>query len=1035
MRLRILEGRTVMYPHIIRRGDPSAWTLSRRRRWFLVCLGALGLGFPNLAAGAPTAQDTYFSAHGPERVSIALDRIGILARDGVFAESLMTYTDSLGLGERDTLNNFLFVVRLRQPMTRQDLVAFARRVKQGKPNLIADAGMVVSIRGGKAPVIVTDKFIVQFRAGTTRASINTFNAQNDVRVIEANVLKPNFYLLEVTDRSPGDALTMANLYKRSGIVRYAHPNFIHSLRYRTSPTDPLFHRQWHLENNGQGNGDPPRPGTEGTVDADVDAPLAWEIVRKAAGGLVPIAVIDGGYDLTHPDLSDNLWKNPGEAAQGPNGVDEDGNGFIDDIHGYDFFPCDAATGGQQCGDGDPSVNLGADVGSWEYLNDLHGTPVAGLVGAVMDNKTPSGTSAPRGVVGTCPTARLMLIRRGFGEYHLALAFYYAQRNGARIISCSWGDEGEGTDTPTLNEAIDDVVSRGTTVLFAMDYARTWSNCERDGSWDLAQRPSVITVSGSTNWDRKLPDAACGNYVDVLGPASRGSGELGFGFKGTLNIATTDARGDVGYNDLDQFSVRSCPSGTESTGPPGSDAKDYTYCFGGTSAATPIVAGIAGMILFVNPSLTPIEVQRLLQDTADKVEPSEAGYGDQTGFSRPISQPASTHGYGRVNAFEAVRVAAPTSAGGKGGVDIFLRDNRLDWGNTEQPSNVTFEQTRGYEPYWQSMDIKVDVGPDFQPGPNSSTTPSIAFDELADEDPVAGVTNRIYVRVRNRGPLEASGVKAKLYWAYAGLAAPALPTDFWSGFETNTFASSEWTFIGERNLAASLPNSGSTAAKEARDAAAATRPNDGAVIFDFGDWAAPPASPGSGVRAGVKHFCLLAIVDSPNDHVSSYKKFLDGGQASLGATDFLVDALTPSDNNVSLRNSLHVNSTAYAPFEYAFYLRNPTSNRILSYYKVIAPNGWTSSSGDELEGSPAPLDPGQGVLVSLRIGAPVGGTDEIKVLQYVNQSGTPIGGMTIRVGHVGRGSPSWCWWIIVILVLLLIALAVIVTVLLVRSSGP
>jgi subtilisin family serine protease len=966
------------------------------------------MAFPDLAVGSPTAQDTYFSAHGPERVSIALDRIGILVRDGVFAESLMTYADSLGLGVgvggRDTLNTFIFTFKLGQTMTREELVAFARRVKQGRPTLIADAGMTVSIRGGKTPLLVTDRFIAQFRTGTTLAQINNFNANHAVREIEANVLKPNHYLLEVTDRSKGDALTMANLYSRSNLVRYAHPNFIHVLRYRALP--------WHLENNGQGDGDPPLPGTQGTKDADIDAPLAWEVVRRAAGNLVTIAVMDGGYDLEHPDLRDNLWVNQSEAAQGPNGNDEDGNGFIDDIHGYDFFPCDAAIGNAgPCGDGDPSVNLDASAGGWEYLSDLHGTPVAGLAGAVMDNQN--------GVAGTCPTARLMLIRRGFGEEHLALAFYYAQRNGARIISCSWGDAGEGTDTPTLNEAIDDAVSRGTTVLFAMDYAKAWNNCERDASWDLAERPNVITVGGSTNWDRRLSDAACGDYVDLLGPSSRGSLELGFGFKGTLNIATTDTRGELGYNNLDRILLPGCPTRTESPG------LDYTRCFSGTSAATPIVAGVAGMVLSVNPDLTPVQVQRLLQDTADKIEPSEAGYDDQTGFSRPISQPASTHGYGRVNAFEAVRVAAPTNAGGRAGVDIFLRDNRLDWGNTEQPSNTTFEQTRGYEPYWHSMDIKIDAGPDFQPSPNSSSAPSIAFDALADEDPVAGVTNRIYVRVRNRGPREANGVKAKLYWAYSGLAAPALPADFWSGFETNTFASSEWTFIGERGLAASLPTSGSTAAKEARGAGA-TRPNDGAAILSFDDWAGPQASPGSNVRTGVDHFCLLAIVDSPDDHVSPYKNLL-GGQTTLGASDFLVDALAPSDNNVALRNFQHVNSTI--PFEYAFYMRNPTPNRILSYFKVIAPNGWTSSSGDELEGRPAPLDPGQKVLVSLRICAPPGGNDEIKVLQYVDQSETPIGGLTIRVGSVRSGSPSWCCWVALILAILLIILGVVVAVLL------
>ena len=110
--------------------------------------------------------------------------------------------------------------------------------------------------------------------------------------------------------------------------------------------------------------------------------------------------------------------------------------------------------------------------------------------------------------------------------------------------------------------------------------------------------------------------------------------------------------------------------------------DYTLCFLGTSSATPLTAGIAGLILTVNPGMTRLQVQQLLQDSADKIEDSVGRYATNNGFSRPATGIA-THAWGRVNAFEALRIATPVAGGGLGSVDIFLRDNRLDWGNTEQ----------------------------------------------------------------------------------------------------------------------------------------------------------------------------------------------------------------------------------------------------------------------------------------------------------------------------------------------------------------
>jgi hypothetical protein len=891
---------------------------------------------------------------------------------------------------------------LPQAKRRPDLVAFVRKLKMVRPDVIAEAGLIVTIRNGTKPVIVTDKFIVQFQPWVRESQIDSMNTRNVVQVIERNRMQKNHYLLAVTDSSRGDAITVANLYHASGLVRYAHPNFIRVLGYRQEePNDSKFGLQWYLENHGQSAGP---PGTEGTGDADIDALKAWDILKHVTGaGTVTIAVIDGGFDLTHPDLSENLWVNDGE-LRGRSGEDDDHNEFTDDVHGYDFLDCDATSAGDTpCGDGDPSYNPAAVSGSDEYVDDLHGTPVAGLVGAVVNNG--------EGIAGTCPTSRLMLIRRGFDEEHLAQAFYYAQKNGARVISCSWGDDGDGTDTSTLNDAIDEVVAQGSVVLFAMGYAKRRGDCTRDGSWDLAERPSVIAVGGATNWDRKLDDAACGDYVDVLGPTGRGSGESPWEFRGTLDVVTTDIQDVTGYNSHSGWRIAGCPTGTET------DDVNYTCCFSGTSAAAPIVAGVAGMLLSVDSGLSPASVQRLLQDTADKIEPGAAAYDPKTGFSHPSGTP-STHGYGRVNAYEAVHLAAPVEAGGRGGVDVFVRDNELDWGNTEQPSYVTFEQTRGYKPFWESPDVKIDA-----PGYQLTAMPTSAeFDaKLMDENPVAGEVNRVYVRVRNRGPEPASNVTARLYWAYGGTSIPRLPGDFWSAFDSNQADQTDWHFIGEAPAAGepgvNVAYSGCTETKERR----AAGESEAAGIFVF-KWPAPNLDPSQ-----PDHCRLLLIVGASGDGAGHgadppgpYLKYLGTG---VPTDDFDLSSLTPSDNNVTQRDYLLVEDSSTPGYHLSFYVANPFLNTARFVLNVGLPPGWIPSIRPPLPprpGSEFELKPGEKRLVTVDLtptgpsAAGKGGTvivtqERVTGATERDRRGRPkqqtemVGGLTARVGP-GRPKP-------------------------------
>src|SRR5262249_31070114 len=137
-------------------------------------------------------------------------------------------------------------------------------------------------------------------------------------------------------------------YRANPNVLYAEPDY--RLSIDRMPNDPAFGDLWGLNNTGQ---------TGGTPDADIDAPEAWDQTTGSASTLV--AVLDTGIDYTHPDLAANIWTNPGEIPG--NGKDDDGNGFIDDVHGYNFV----ANNGNPMDDNN------------------HGTHVSGTIGAVGNN--------------------------------------------------------------------------------------------------------------------------------------------------------------------------------------------------------------------------------------------------------------------------------------------------------------------------------------------------------------------------------------------------------------------------------------------------------------------------------------------------------------------------------------------------------------------------------------------------------------------------------------------------------------------------
>jgi subtilisin family serine protease len=233
------------------------------------------------------------------------------------------------------------------------------------------------------------------------------------------------------------------------------------------PSDRAFAAQWELSGN-----------------AAMGARAAW---RMATAGDVTVAVVDTGAQLDHPDLAPNLWTNAGEVPG--NGVDDDANGFVDDVHGYDFAGHD----------GDPSDENG------------HGTNVAGIVGARGNNGI--------GVAGVAWRARLMIVRvldaQGTGTVDdVARGIRYAVANGARIVNLSMA--GPDTD-PMLESAIGEARAAG--VLLVASAGNSAANLDVTAAYPASTPSDNVIAVASTDEDGALaPGSSFGAHtVDLTAP--------------------------------------------------------------------------------------------------------------------------------------------------------------------------------------------------------------------------------------------------------------------------------------------------------------------------------------------------------------------------------------------------------------------------------------------------------------------------------------------------------------------------------------
>ena len=337
------------------------------------------------------------------------------------------------------------------------------------------------------PRFVPGELLVRFDRGADAKDRHAALREVHAETLE-RLFVPGLRLVEIGRGSVPNAA--ATLERQSG-VRYAEPNYIDEL-FRT-PNDPGFGLQWALNNTGQDlNGI--NPGGVGTPDADIDAVQAWD--RGTGSDNVILAIADTGVAYNHPDLSPNAYRNPGESGGGKesNGVDDDGNGLVDDFRGWDFVN-DLTEDNNPA----PSGAAGSD----------HGTAVAGAAGAQGNNST--------GIAGVAWNADLMPLRvgdTGASISNQVQAFGYAAMQGADVVNLSAG----GT---TLSQARLDAINAAPNTLFVFGAGNDGTNNDNPATPIYPcnhNRPNVVCVAATGQNDALASFSNFGAaFVDLAAP--------------------------------------------------------------------------------------------------------------------------------------------------------------------------------------------------------------------------------------------------------------------------------------------------------------------------------------------------------------------------------------------------------------------------------------------------------------------------------------------------------------------------------------
>jgi subtilisin family serine protease len=362
------------------------------------------------------------------------------------------------------------------------------------------------------PTFAPDRILVKVKDEVPVEAVDALNRKNNART-EKRIPRTR---VNVVGLPKGLSVREAvRRYEASPDIEYAEPDYqLYATQSSPTPSDTDYPKLYGLNNTGQ---------TGGAADADIDAPEAWGVTSGDANTVV--AVIDTGVDINHPDLRDNIWVNPGESGpdilgkdKATNGIDDDDNGYVDDVNGWDFR------------NNNNSV-FDADEGT-------HGTHVAGSIAAKGNNSL--------GVTGTAWEASIMPLKfigpeTGYTSDAVE-ALNYAVANGARISNNSWGGGG-------YSQLLRDAINKADTVGHLFVAAAGNNGADNDATTFYPasySSPNIISVAAT---DRNDALASFSNYgatsVDLAAPGvsilSTMPGNT-YGYKSGTSMATPHVSG-------------------------------------------------------------------------------------------------------------------------------------------------------------------------------------------------------------------------------------------------------------------------------------------------------------------------------------------------------------------------------------------------------------------------------------------------------------------------------------------------------------
>lgn len=457
-------------------------------------------------------------------------------------------------------------------------------------------------------VYLSEQITIQFATWVDSAKMKMIAATFSLVENKQIASIPNTFIYCISKQTTANPIKITNQLQSLPEVLAAEPNIFIQQEPNYQPSDSLYPQQWYLHHNS---------GNQLGVGSHISVEQAWDITRGVRS--VVVAVVDDSFDLRHPDFQ--------------------GMGKVvapRDLKENDFLPLP----------GEKETS--------------HGTACAGI--AVAEE---NGT----GIVGVAPGCALMPIRTtGFlDDESVEDIFDWAMTKGAGVISCSWGASAVyfplslRQKAAITRAAMQGRNGKGCVIVFAAGNA----NRPIDGTIDeqnwpknilrgqtawlngFAIHPDVIAVSASTSLNKKAAYSNWGENISVCAPSNNAPPGMWFqetGFVYTQPTISTSLSG------LGMFT-------TDQIGAAGYNPGNFTNNFGGTSSATPVVAGVAALILSANPDLTAQQVNRLLQETTDKIVDPETDL--QLGL-RGGTYDSNGHciwfGYGKVNASKAVRAA-------------------------------------------------------------------------------------------------------------------------------------------------------------------------------------------------------------------------------------------------------------------------------------------------------------------------------------------------------------------------------------------